>query len=74
MRERHSKEQREATLKLDRELRDEEEGKGKAWEQEREKMMHEKRNKQAAEITSRPDLSKDELEAVSSVQISTCEP
>ena len=64
MRERHSREQREATQTLDRELREEEQGKGKAWEQEREKMIHEKRNKQAAEITSRPDLSKDELEAV----------
>ena len=65
MRKRHDDERDKINQKLDSEIRKEEAQVVKDLDNERERLIREKKNKQAAEIASRPDLSEDERKAVS---------
>ena len=68
MRKRHEDERDRLNQKLDADLRKEEARIVKELDSERDKLIREKKNKQAAEIGSRPDLSDEERRAVSLIQ------
>ena len=65
MRRRHEAERERAQQQVEAENRKREQQREKELEQEREKLLKEKKNRQATEIASRPDLSDEELKAVS---------
>ena len=62
---RHEEERDRAQQQVDAENRKEEQRKLAALEQERDRLLKEKKNRQATEIASRPDMSDEELKAVS---------
>ena len=64
--ERHGEEQERMEDKLAREAKEEEARMMKAFEQERERALREARNRQAAELTARSDMSSDETQQVRS--------
>lgn len=70
MRKRHEETREKAQQQVDADNRKEEQRVMKELEQEREKLLKEKRNRQATEIASRPDMSEDELKAVSACVLS----
>ena len=67
MRERHHKEREELSSQVEADTRKQEADLLKQAEQEKERLLREKKNKQAAELAARRDLTPDELAAVSNI-------
>ena len=67
MKERHREERDKLSAQMDADARKQEADLLKETEQEKERLLREKKNKQAAELAARRDLTPDELAAVSSV-------
>ena len=65
MKERHRQERDQLSLRVETDARKQEADLLKETEQEKERLLREKKNKQAAELAARRDLTPDELAAVS---------
>ena len=65
MKKRHRDEKASLTGKLDSDARSEEKKLNQELDMHKEKILREKRNKQATELAARQDLSQEEVQAVS---------